>query len=154
MTSTINHWVIKSQGVGQTAEDLWNAACRYFMWCELSPVYKPMLSNGEIVQMPIPRPFTLAGLCVHCGITAEYLQDVSRNRDANDFYFVAQRIVQVIYTQKLENGMAGVYNANIVRSELKLGDNNSATKLPAIIKITTIENSAPPMLTNEQDAEM
>lgn len=152
---TVNHWVIKPSALGLTAEDLWKKACEHWEWQENHPVYKPEVirNTGEIKQIPIPRPFTVAALCLHCGITYQYLKDISKNPDGGDFYLVAQRILQVIYTQKLENAIAGVYNAPIVARELRIGEGDATGKLPAVIKIYTVEGSSMPLLTNEQDAK-
>lgn len=153
-----NHWMIKSTGAGSTAEDLWEAACLYFAWCETNDLHKPEMiktgaDTGKTVYADIPRPFTVTGLCIHCGITIHYLREMAKNRDGGAFYEVAQRILAVIYTQKLEYAIAGIYNAPIVGKELRIGEEEPGGKMPAIIQITSVSNGAPGLATSEQDIE-
>lgn len=158
MNCTENHYMKHSVGIGQTGEELWAAAVGYFMWCESKPIYKPELIRtgelaGTVTQIPFPRPFSLEALCIHLGVTSQYIRETAKNPNAKDFYFVAQRILQVIYTQVYEHAIVGIYNAPLVKAAHNIGENDSTGKLAAIVNIQVIEQNAPLMLTNEQDAE-
>lgn len=158
MASTENHYLRHSTGVGKSGEDLWTAAVGYFLWCEGHPVYKPELirsgdNAGTVINVPYPRPFLLDALCIHLGVTSRYIKETAKNPEANDFYLAAQRILQVIYTQNLENAIVGVFNAPIVKAAYNVGSGEATGKLAAIVNIQVIEQGAPKMLSNEQSSE-
>lgn len=151
---TINHWMIKSYGVGDTPKELWESACRYFMWCEKNPIEKQEMikQTGAIVINYVPRPFNLAALCVHLGVSPQYINDCARNKDSGDYQMVAQRILAVIYAQKYEYAVAGIFNAVLVGKDLGF-DKGEQLKSAAVINIS-IDKSGPPLITNEQDVKL
>jgi DNA-packaging protein gp3 len=153
--NTINHWMITSKISGESAESLWEDAKDYFMWCEANPIFKDEMikQTGDVVNVRYPRPFNLAALCIHCGVTVSYINSMARNQAAGDYYYVAQKILQVIYSQNLEYAMVGIFNANMTARKLNLGVGDDESKAPAIINISVIENGAPPLLENEQGAK-
>lgn len=154
-SKTINHFMVKSKVSGDTAEDLWNDAVEYFLWCERNPIYKDEMvrQTGEIVAMEVPRAFNLAALCIHCGVTVSYINSMARNQNAGDYYYVAQKILSVIYSQNLEYAMSGIFNANITAKKLNLGESDAEGKAPAIINISVVNDGAPPLLSSEQEAK-
>ena len=153
---TTNHWLIKSKVSGNSAESLWEDAKDYFMWCEANPIFKEEMirQTGAIVAMQVPRPFNLPALCLHCGVTVSYINSLARNSAAGEYHLVAQKILQVIYAQNLEFGMAGIFNSNIVARKLNLGNVDDETRAPAVINISVIENGAPALLSNEQESDV
>jgi hypothetical protein len=153
--NTINHWMIKGKVSGDTAESLWEDAKQYFMWCEQNPIYKDEIikQTGAITAVAYPRPFNLAALCIHCGVTVGYINSIAKNKQAGEFHLVAQKILSVIYSQNLEYAMVGIYNANITAKKLNLGSDEEGGKAPAQINIQVIENGAPQLLENEQAAD-
>lgn len=155
LSETINHWMVKAKTSGTQAEDLWNDAKEYFMWCESNPIYKQEMikQTGQIVNITYPRPFNLPALCLHCGVTVAYINSMAKNSSAGDYNLVALKILQVIYSQNLEYAMVGIFNSNVTVKKLNLGVDENDGKAPAIINISVIENGAPPMLTNEQEAK-
>jgi len=152
MENTINHWMIKSKAVGDTAETLWESAKEYFMWCEANPIFKKEMikQTGAIVDMECPRPFNLPALCLHCGVTTGYITDMARNPRAGDFFFVAQRILQVIYSQNLEYAMVGIFNPVISAKKLNLGENDETGKVPAQINVEVITYAGQPSLSETE----
>lgn len=154
LKETINHWMVKSIGIGKSPEDLWGSACQYFMWCESNPIYKTEMvrQTGALAYIELPRPFNLPALCIHLGVSPSYILDISRRTDAGEYHLVGLRIMQVIWAQKYENAVTGVFNANIVGRDLGLGEDNSF-KAPAIIQIS-IDQSSPPLISNESEAKI
>lgn len=152
---TINHWMIKSKISGDTAESLWDDAKDYFMWCEANPIYKQEMikQTGAITEIAYPRPFNLAALCLHCGVTVSYITSMAKNKSAGDYHLVAQKILQVIYSQNLEFAMVGIFNSVVTSKKLNLGNEDEGGKVPATINISVIDNGAPPLLENEQQSE-
>jgi hypothetical protein len=152
--TTINHWMVKSKMSGNTAESLWEDAKEYFMWCESHPIWKQEMikQTGLVTEVNYPRPFNLAALSIHCGVTVSYIVSMSKNASAGDYHHVAQKILQVIYSQNLEYAMVGIFNSNITARKLGLGVNDDESKAPAIINISVIDNHAPDLLTNEQES--
>jgi len=152
MDNTINHWMVKAKSSGSKPEDLWNDAKDYFMWCEANPIYKTEVirQTGEKVDTQFPRPFNLPALCLHCGITSQYIQDIARNRDAGDYYLVAQKILQVIYAQNFEYSMVGIFNANMAIRKLDLNNNDSGSNAQATINIEVIRDDTTPKLSHSE----
>ncbi len=62
---------------------------------------------------------TLAGLCLHIGITDETWRNY---RDRKDFFGVCERVDAMVYTQKFEGAAASLFNANIIARDLGLKD--------------------------------
>lgn len=151
MDATINHWMVKSQSSGTKPEDLYEDAKKYFMWCEANPIYKEEMikQTGALVPVTYPRPFNLPALCIHCGITVQYIMDMAKNPNAGEYNKVAQWILEVIYSQNLEYAMVGIFNSNITMKKLNLGSQDEAGKMPAIIKIEVVTGDAPQLEDNE-----
>jgi hypothetical protein len=152
MNKTINHWVVRSSEIGDTPETLWEAARKYFIWCENNPIYKEEMirQTGEIVSAICPRPFNLPALCIHCGITPAFINDMARNPKAGNYYFVAQRILQVIYSQNLEYAMVGIFNPVIAAKKLNLGTQDEQGKTPATVNVEVITYAGQPGLADSE----
>lgn len=113
------HWQVLNGGktiVSNTAQELWNNAIEYFKWCKDYPIkYKRVLTSGRDagtkIEMEATRPYTVRGLCLHCGITEEYLLELMMVKDRSSlFYIVSSRIRDIIYTQNVEHAMVDVFN--------------------------------------------
>jgi len=134
--------MIKSRASGNKPEDLWDDAVEYFMWCEANPIYKQEMikQTGDIVDIKYPRPFNLPALCLHCGITVQYMNDIARNSQAGEYHLVAQKILQVIYAQNFEYSMVGIFNANMTIRKLDLGREAEGGGSGATIHIEVVGN--------------
>jgi len=110
----------------ETAEQLWDACVDYFEWVEETPLIETKLAqSGGVptkVEVPLPRAMTLAGLCLHIGVTDETWRNY---RDRKDFFGVTERVDAMVYTQKLEGAAANLFNANIIARDLGLRDKQS-----------------------------
>lgn len=107
-----NHLTISSD----SPEDLWDAAAKYFYWCDINPITakKPIISGnkaGTQVNYEQRRPYSIKGLCIHCNITEEYLQDIrnSKNKDS-DYWHVVSKIIYLIWLNNFEGAMVGEFN--------------------------------------------
>lgn len=116
-----------------SAEDMRIAAEEYFTWCDDNPLTKAEALKsgdraGEIVFVPIPRPYTMQGLCSYLGCNLAYFSQfessIKNNTDNNskDFSNVITYIREVIYRQKFEGATAGYFNSNIIARDLGLVD--------------------------------
>lgn len=155
MDETINHWMIKSQASGSTPESLYEDAKQYFMWCEANPIKVPQIvvQTGAQTMVHKTRPYNLPALCVHCGVTVGYINDMSRKPAAQEWYQVAQWILAVIYSQNLEYSMVGVFNANITKAKLGLGNREDEIKAPAVIEMKVVNSADVPSLAENEIEE-
>lgn len=110
-----------------TPELLLNAAEEYFAWCDENPWYKSEAIKsgdrcGDIVNIPLKRPYTLSGLCVYLDVNETYFRTFRSQLPPGeiDFNSVISAIEQIIYTQKFEGAAVGAFNANIIARDLGL----------------------------------
>lgn len=158
--STNQHWEVVANGVKceiLSARDLWGYALIYFQWCDANPIQKPELiragaDSGQIYNVPIPRPYTIHGLCIHLGITREYLYSIANSKNMDDYKTAATKIIEIIYTQKLEYAMAGIFSAVVAAKELGLGNAAANVAQSPAINITVEEG--PKLLKDERDVEL
>ena len=141
------HWREVNKGITaacQNAEDIWNAACRYFELIDENPIFKPEFIRagadvGKIFYNKIPRPYSLASLCLHIGISRDYFYYML-NDGGDEYKKVAQIILDVIMTRTYEYGLVGVYNPIIAG---KITGNDEQKKLPPSINISVISSNSP-----------
>jgi len=157
---TAKHWEriadARVSGIGHSPEDLWNAALAYFMWCDQNPIYKSELIRsggdaGRVMQVPIERPYTVRGLCLHMGITMDYIFEVSRSRERSDYFFVIKTILDIIHTQVLEGTLTGIYSQVAAVKHLNLG-RELEQKTNPIVQVNVIQG--PGLLGNENEIEI
>jgi hypothetical protein len=131
-----HHWQVVNSGrivVSNTPETLWADACEYFKWCDENPIkVKKTLSSGKgagtTATQEHPRPYSVKGLCLHCGITEEYLKDVRATKDERSLYFiVVSKIMYIIYVQNLELATVGVYNPIFTAKVLNMETDDTPT---------------------------
>lgn len=151
-----NHWEILASGrviVSNTPEELWANAVEYFKWCDNNPleineVVKVGKEAGTTIANKKTRPYTVKGLCIHCGITEQYLNDLSRMKDdASDYYFVVSRIGYVIHTQNLEYAMINEFNPVLTGRVLNI---DAGDELPSNIKVI-VDRNTPPLAKSENE---
>lgn len=147
----------KPVGYQMSAEDLWEEAIKYFHWCDQNPINRGELMRGgkkagTVYNQKIQRPYTVMALCLHAGITPGYLYDCAKSKDDNPFYFVATNILSIIYAQKFELAVVGIYNPVMISNELGIGKDHKSEKGSANISIT-VDGSAPALLEDENDID-
>lgn len=111
----------------ETADLMWAAAEEYFEWCDDNPWTKAEAIKsgdkaGDLMHIPIQRPYTLSGLCIYLGTNTSYFNQFKArlSPEDKDFSRVISEIEEVIYTQKFEGAAVGAFNANIIARDLGL----------------------------------
>lgn len=154
------HWeVLMERGVvvSNTAEELWDAACRYFQWCKDNPIItsKNIASGnnaGGVYSDETVRPFSVKALCLHCGIMEEYFADLRNNNDpTNEWYIVVSRILYIIYTQAYEMSAIGVFNAGLTVKVMNFEPEQAKTRTLNVRIVKDPELKALPLSTSEND---
>lgn len=93
-------------------EDLWAACLGYFDWVDENPMIDSKVVPGKgVMSVPRDRPPTLAGLCVHLGISRNTWADWRQNR--SDLMGVVTRVDEMIYDDHVTGGMTERYNPNL-----------------------------------------
>jgi hypothetical protein len=93
-------------------EQLWDEAVEYFQWCEDNPI-----TNKDGFECP--RPFTRQGLVVHVRCSSRTFYNYEKNEDFED---VISDIRNILYEQKFSGAACGIYNANLIKSDLGIAD--------------------------------
>lgn len=98
------------------ADKLLAAAFEYFTWCEDNPWMKKELlrsgeRKGEMTEIPVTRPYTLAGLYVYCDISEATFNSYFESEEMKG---AAQHISDIIRQNHLEGALIGVYNSTLV----------------------------------------
>lgn len=117
-------------------EKLWLVACDYFTWAVNNPLYKKEVIKGgdlagEIVSVPIDRPFTWQGLENHLrinGLMAK-LDDYRANKNNNyeAFSDILTCISNIIVEQKYTGALVGTYNPNLIARDLGMTEKSETT---------------------------
>jgi hypothetical protein len=124
------------------------------MWCEKNPIMAEEIvrQTGARVKADKIRAYNLPALCLHIGCSVAYILDTMNNSNAGEYKQVCERIMQVIYAQKYEYAMAGIFPAIMVTRELNLGSEEEQKKT-AIIQITQDTNT-PQLISDEIDVKL
>lgn len=108
-------------------EKFLTAAYAYFKWCDDNPWHKREAiksgaRTGEIIEIPVSRPYTLEGLCVHMGFSLKTFHNYG-NRET--FAQAVTHIRETIKQNQIEGAIIGSYNANIISRMLGMTENKS-----------------------------
>ncbi len=127
MEESMNHFELVNSGglvISDTPEDLWNRMYMYFKWCNDNPKrFKRVVTTGKEAGKEFTevreRPYTIKGLCLHCGILEEYLRDL-RQSTATDspYYIVVSKALYIIHTQVSENALLGEFSPTFSKAML------------------------------------
>lgn len=105
-------------------EQFWERACEYFEHTTANPIYRSEKVNvkGEIkiVKVPVPRPFTVSGLCSFLDISRRTL---GRYEQREDFRHIITRARDVIFIQQYQYAVVGVFDPRIIARSLDLRSN-------------------------------
>lgn len=133
----MQHWEVLSNGgvtVSNSPETLWNAAVKYFKWCEENPIETKGQVNvgkkaGEQITSETTRPYSIKGFCLHAGLLEEYIRDIYDSKDStSDYYAVMSRIMYVIDTQNIEYATVGLFNSVFVTKMMNLEQGETSNK--------------------------
>ena len=91
------------------------AAYEYFDWCDKHTWYKQEAVKsgqgaGTIISVPVARPYSLGGLCIHLGCSQHYFNKFKESC-SNEFIEVVGRIENIIETQLFEGVSLGMFNS-------------------------------------------
>lgn len=111
----------------KTPELLWEEACEYFQWCEDHPIEaEDNKGTRNVNKVKYNRPFTIKGFCLYCNATEHWYYEFKKALKPNidkDFLYICHKIEDIIYNQKFEGAIIGIYNANIIARDLGLSEN-------------------------------
>lgn len=113
-----------------TPQEMWNAACEYFEWCQDNPLIEIDYrgKDADLVELPKMRAFTMQGLCLYLDCNTLYFRDFEKglieknDQISKDFSQIVTRIRETVYNQKFTGAAAGFLNANIIARDLGLAD--------------------------------
>ncbi len=152
------HWQIVNLGgimVGNTPEEIWRGACEFFKHCDSNPVtVKTTLKSGKeagkVVLETHQRPYTIKGLCLHLGVTEEFLRDMRNVKDKSSLWYITiSKIYYIIYTQAQEMGTLGIFNPIFTAKILNLDKEEVSNDK---IRIEVITGGNIPSLSDSENA--
>lgn len=122
---------IKPAGAGRplkfpTPKKLWETFKAYKKWAKENPINKPhCLKDGTIIQIPVPRPYTMFDFATFCGMHKSGIDNYGTREDHKIFFGVYRRIHNEISSQRLGGAMCDVYNANLTARLDGLAEKNN-----------------------------
>ena len=152
----MEHWEIIANGqivVDRNAEELFENMCSYFKFCDDNPITtnRTVTSGkgvGSKVVVELKRPYSVKGMCLHCGISEAYLNDILQSKERNDLYYIAvERAMYIIHTQLMEHALVGEFSAILTSKVLNL--DNQEKDLGAI-KVEIVSGT-PELSSNENE---
>lgn len=133
----------------KTPEQMWKYACEYFEWCnrhKLKKVeyIKSGAAAGTTITIKLPRAYTWQGFQTFL-IEKNMIKNVKMYFEYPEFKEVMNVIASVMFSQKYEYALIGVFNPNLVARELGLiekTENTSTVKqLTASVDYTLLSES-------------
>lgn len=131
---------------------LWECAKEYFESVEDNPdtEVKAMVVDKciEKVETPIVRPFLMSGLCIYLGVTESYFRNfkaaiVAKGNNATqiekDFLTLVEYIELVIYQQKVNGAITGVFNSRMIGNLIGLTDKQEIKQISVNVEPTSEE---------------
>ena len=107
----------------ETPDLLWDAACEYFQWCEDNPIEaEDNKGTKNVNTVKFNRPFTIKGFCLYCDASEAWFKEFKKRDLSQDFITIIHKIGDIIYNQKFEGAIVGIYNANIIARDLGLSE--------------------------------
>ncbi len=127
----------------QQPKDLLSQAYKYFDWCNDNPWHKQELIKsgtraGELIGIPIIRPYTLEGLCVFCGISTGTF---CHYEEREDFVAVTTHLQEIIRQNQIEGECIGAYNTAVINKIQGLADKQEVN-MPTGLTINVISPEA------------
>lgn len=167
MDKNRNHWEIVEGGkivTSDTPQGMWQLAVMYFQWCDENPlILKRTIMSGKDAGMKVeeekPRPYTIKGLCLHCGFLEEHLRDVRATKDqGSDYYLVVTKILYQIHTQNAEYAMIGEFSPVFTAKMLNMESEEVPTgsiKVEVVGGLPTLSSSEIQVIENlEKDGNL
>lgn len=147
----------------RTPQDLYLAALEYFKFADANPITRPEAIKGgamagNIVEVEIPRPWTLMGLCGFLGMSVKMWMTF-HNEDRSEFHEVVDYLEDACKRQKLEHALVGNYNAILVSKDLGLIDKiieskkETRTEITRVTGMTIVLGQPDPEPQSEEDGD-
>jgi len=104
----------------------------YFTWCDANPWHRNEAIKsgeraGEIIKIPIARPYTEIGFCAFHNLGKNYLQQMDESLSKEDLTQEEEQLSVILtrararcWTQKFEGAAVGAFKENIIARELGL----------------------------------
>lgn len=122
-------------------QDLFDAACDYFRWCDENPIIDTVIGgkDARLVEVPKRRVYNLQGLAIHVGVYSKKLFDDYPL--IPEFADVMKFIFDTIYSNKFEGAAAGMFHAGLITRDLGLVDKKEVEQNQRLqIRITIPDN--------------
>ena len=87
----------------------------YFKKCDKTIIYKQVVQKGEIIRVPTPTPYTMAGLAMTLNMSREALNNYT---DKDIFVDIIARARERIHHQNITMAMVGCYDSRIAALNL------------------------------------
>lgn len=99
----------------------------YFEYCYKNPLYKNEVLKsgnraGEIIHIPVNRPYLIEGLCNYLGIDRQTFYNYLEKKGYEEYFDITEHARTRIFQQNLELGYIGAYDSNLVSRKLGLAD--------------------------------
>jgi predicted nucleic-acid-binding Zn-ribbon protein len=152
----MEHWQIIANGqvvIDRNAEELWENMCSYFEFCDNNPIEaKRTITSGKgagnKVKVEMKRPYSVKGMCLHCGISEAYLDDIRQSKSKDDMYYiVVERALYIIHTQLMENALVGEFSPQLTSKVLTL--DNPGNEPSGAIRVEIVQGT--PELANSEN---
>lgn len=116
-----------------TLQDLWTWAIEYFKWCEANPIRakRTILAGkeaGKKVEIEKVRPYSMRELCLHAGVTEDYINDLRRSARDSEAFLIVGRIIMNIQVQITALALVGEISPVIADKILNLGSHDDGPK--------------------------
>ena len=135
----------------ETPELFFEKAIEYFKWADENPIIKTDAvrggqNAGDILEIPIQRPYSIEALCIYLGITYQTFKNYEKNENYKDFFEVFAYVKQIIENNQFDGATVGTYNANIIARKLGLADKSEVTSdqninLNGVKKVSFVDDS-------------
>ena len=128
-------------------ENLWSVACEYFSWCVADPIIEDKFVKGDIIPVPRMRPFTQKGLISYMGVAKRTWELYCEREEYKD---VCDEIRSIIFQQKFNGAVIGIFQHNIIARELGLSEHleteNTQKGAPLPVDVDTYKEALKQMM--------
>jgi hypothetical protein len=112
-------------------QDLYIAGLEYFKWATETPIEKKELIKGGAMagmqgSIDVPRPWSVTAMRRFIGLGVKSYNQYKSGDGYEAFHPVIEFFEDCIHTQKFENAVVGIYNANLVSRDLGLTDKSES----------------------------
>ena len=128
-----------------TPEALEEKFNEYVKWAKENPRYTFRATSAGTMPVPLERPLTLAGFCIHAGIVPETFRNLE---EREEYFCVCAQVRARIEADQLEGALCEQFNPTIASRVLKLADRQDVTTTGKPIQ----QAAAPISVTLDADA--